>query len=72
MKINIIIVFSVKRPVRKYIFCYTFINKLMNQARLKFCAASVVECRVLKLKFSVEVCPIIEVDLAVGLFKLET
>ena len=44
MKINITIVFSMKHPVRKYIYCYTFINKLMNQARLQTCAASVVEC----------------------------
>ena len=30
MKINITIVFSVKRAVRKYILCYTFIHELMN------------------------------------------
>ena len=45
MKINSTIVFSEKRFTSKYILCYTFIHKLMNQARLKFCAASV-ECRV--------------------------
>ena len=31
-------------PCKEFIFCYTFIHKLMNQARLKTCAASVVEC----------------------------
>ena len=30
MKIDITIVFSVKRAVRKYILCYTFIHKISN------------------------------------------
>ena len=65
--------FSVKRTVRKHILCYTFIQKLMNQARLKFCAASSVEWVKLKLKLSeVEVCPIIEIELAIELFNLDT
>ena len=36
MKISITIVFSVKRPVtvRKYILCYTFIHKLMNNRQI--------------------------------------
>ena len=31
---KITIVFSVKRAVRKYILCYTFIHKLMNNRQI--------------------------------------
>ena len=58
MKINSTIVFGVKRFVRKYILCYTFIHKSLNQARLKFPAASA-ECRVkseVKVEVEVEYC----------------
>ena len=50
MKINVTIVYSVKRVISKYILCYTFIQKLMKnktdissqrQARLQTCAAFV-------------------------------
>ena len=66
MKISSFITFSVKRSVRKHILCYTFIHKLLNQARLKFCAASV------EVEVEVEVCPRIEIDLAIELSSLET
>ena len=41
----------------------------MNQARLKFCAASV---EWVKLKLKLSVCPRSEIDLAIELFNLET
>ena len=78
MKMNSSIVFSVKRLVRKYMFSCTFIHKWMNKARLKTCAAYVVECWVLKLSevewswVLSDVCPRIEIDLAIELFNLET